>query len=333
MSVTHESLENSKEQTPSVSFGLKHDWTREEVLALFDKPFNDLIFDAQTIHRQAFPGNHLQLSTLMNIKTGACPEDCGYCPQSAKYNTGLKAEKLSELDAVVEQATVAKEKGATRFCMGAAWRQPKDKDLEKVGEMVKAVKDLGMESCVTLGMLKSEQAEYLKGCGLDYYNHNIDTSKEYYDKIISTRDYEDRLNTLENVRDANINVCSGGIIGLGESEVDRVDMLRTLANMEKHPESVPINQLVQVEGTPTHGKEKVDPVDFVKVIAVARIMMPASYVRLSAGRTEMTEEMQALCFMAGANSVFYGEKLLTTDNPQLDQDRAFFERLGLNIEK
>lgn len=307
----------------------KNNWTKQEVIALFSKPFNDLIFEAQQVHRQHFDPNRVQLSTLMNIKTGGCPEDCAYCPQSAHYNTGVNAEKLLDIEDVLAQAKAAKEQGATRFCMGAAWRQPKDKDLEKVITMVQAVKQTGMETCVTLGMLKKQQAENLKEAGLDYYNHNLDTSPEYYSEIISSRDYQERLDTLDHVRDAGINVCCGGIIGMGEDLKDRAGLLISLANMEVQPESVPINMLVQVEGTPLDHAESVDPIEFVKVIAAARIMMPASYVRLSAGRSEMTQEMQALCFLAGANSIFYGEKLLTTENPQLVEDQNLFKRLGI----
>jgi len=308
---------------------IKNNWTREEAVSLLTQPFNDLLFKAQQIHRQHFDPNKVQLSTLMNIKTGGCPEDCAYCPQSAHYDTGLKAEKLLNIEEVLQQANAAKEKGATRFCMGAAWRQPKQKDLEKVMAMVEAVKETGMETCVTLGMLSGEQAKDLKKAGLDYYNHNLDTSPEYYSKIISTRDYQERLDTLEHVRQAEINVCSGGIIGMGEDENDRAGLLLTLANMPKQPESVPINMLVQVEGTPLKNNDAPDALEFVRIIAAARIMMPASYVRLSAGRNEMTDEMQALCFLAGANSIFYGEKLLTTNNPQLEKDKQLFDRLGI----
>lgn len=308
---------------------VKNDWTKSEVLALMSKPFSDLIFEAQQVHRENFDPNIVQLSTLMNIKTGGCPEDCAYCPQSAHYDAGVNAEKLLELDAVLEQAKAAKESGATRFCMGAAWRQPKQRDLEKVISMVEAVKKTGMETCVTLGMLEKGQAQELKSAGLDYYNHNLDSSPEFYSKIISTRDYQERLDTLEHVRDAGINVCCGGIIGMGEEVNDRAGLLMSLANMEVQPESVPINMLVQVEGTPLEETEDLDPIDFVRVIASARIMMPGSCVRLSAGRSEMTEEMQALCLLAGANSIFYGEKLLTTENPQLAEDQNLFERLGV----
>jgi len=311
------------------SIKIKKDWTKAEVISLMTKPFSDLIFLAQQVHRENFDPNIVQLSTLMNIKTGGCPEDCAYCPQSAHYDAGVNAEKLLEVDAVLEQAKAAKESGATRFCMGAAWRQPKQRDLDKVIAMVEAVKKTGMETCVTLGMLEKGQAQELKSAGLDYYNHNLDSSPEFYSKIISTRNYQERLDTIENVRDAGINVCCGGIIGMGEEENDRAGLLMSLANMDVQPESVPINMLVQVEGTPLNEIEDVDPIDFVRVIASARIMMPASYVRLSAGRSEMTQEMQALCLLAGANSIFYGEKLLTTNNPQLVEDQKLFERLGV----
>ena len=307
----------------------KNNWTKEEVISLITQPFNDLIYQAQQVHRENFDPNIVQLSTLMNIKTGGCPEDCAYCPQSAHYNVGIKAEKLLEVDAVLKQAKAAKDSGATRFCMGAAWRQPSQRDLEKVIAMIEAVKKTGMETCVTLGMLDKEQAKKLKFAGLDYYNHNLDSSPEYYSEIISTRDYQERLDTLEHVRDSGINVCCGGIVGMGEQIDDRAGLLMSLANMKVQPESVPINMLVQVEGTPLDKTEELDPIDFVRIVASARIMMPASYVRLSAGRSEMTEEMQALCLLAGANSIFYGEKLLTTDNPQLVEDQRLFERLGI----
>ncbi len=308
---------------------IRHDWSREEILALFDLPFNDLLHQAQSVHREHFDPNTVQVSTLLSIKTGACPEDCSYCPQSAKYDTGLEKERLLPLDEVVEAAKAARAKGATRFCMGAAWRNPTDKNLETVEAMVRAVKDLGMETCVTLGMLKAEQAQRLKQAGLDYYNHNLDTSPEFYGAIISTRTYADRLDTLRHVREAGLNVCAGGIVGMGESRRDRAGLLQQLANMPKHPESVPINNLVQVEGTPLHGTAKLDPFEFVRTVAVARILMPKSYVRLSAGRTEMNDELQALCFHAGANSIFFGGKLLTTDNPDEDHDAVLFRRLGL----
>lgn len=308
---------------------IRHDWSREEVLALFALPFNDLLFRAHTLHRRYHNPNEVQLSTLLSIKTGGCPEDCAYCPQSARYNTEVEVEQLMPLDEVISRALEAKAQGSTRFCMGAAWRSPKQRNLDSVIEMVKAVKALGMETCVTLGMLNGEQASQLREAGLDYYNHNIDTSPEYYGDIITTRTFEDRLNTLQNVRDAGINVCCGGIVGMGEEDSDRAGMLQTLANMPEHPQSVPINMLVQVEGTPMAGKDELDPIDFVRTIAVARIMMPKSTVRLSAGREEMSDEMQALCFFAGAGSIFYGERLLTTPNPQEDKDYQLFERLGI----
>ncbi len=293
------------------------------------KPFNDLIFEAQEVHRTYFDPNIIQLSTLMNIKTGGCPEDCAYCPQSAHYNTDINPGKLLALESVLAQARAAQEKGATRFCMGAAWRQPKQRDLETVMAMVAAVKNMGLQTCVTLGMLQESQAQDLKSAGLDYYNHNLDSSPEFYSKIISTRDYQERLDTLAFVRKAGINVCCGGIIGMGEGVRDRAGLLISLANMDVQPESVPINSLVRVAGTPLDKAEDIDPVEFVRVIACARIMMPTSNIRLSAGRSAMSEEMQALCFLAGANSIFYGEKLLTTDNPQLEADQKLFARLGI----
>ena len=310
---------------------IRHNWHLDEVLALFAMPFSDLIYQAQTVHRQYFDPNEVQVSSLLSIKTGACSEDCVYCPQSARFDTGLKAEKLMCVEDVLAAAEQAKMQGASRFCMGAAWREPKDKDLEKVVEMVQGVKALGLETCVTLGMLTNEQTAKLKEGGLDYYNHNLDTSEEYYSEIISTRTYQDRLDTLARVRDAGINVCCGGIVGMGESDKDRANLLIELANMPKHPESVPINRLVQVEGTPLNGTDALDPFTFIRMIAVARIIMPKSRVRLSAGRNDMSDEMQALCFLAGANSIFYGEKLLTTDNPVANQDKVLFERLGVNM--
>ena len=311
----------------------KHDWTLDEIQTLLDLPFNDLLFRAQSTHRQHFDPNQVQVSTLLSIKTGACPEDCGYCSQSSKHDTGLERERLMPLDEVIANAEQAKQKGATRFCMGAAWRNPTDKNLEKVIEMVSAVHDMGMETCVTLGMLTDAQAKRLRDAGLDYYNHNLDTSPEFYGNVITTRTYQDRLDTISHVREAGISVCAGGILGMGESRKDRASMLRELANMPKHPESVPINMLVRIEGTPLFGNEDMDHLEFVRTIAVSRILMPESYVRLSAGRTEMTDEMQALCFFAGANSIFYGDQLLTTDNPAADSDRQLFERLGLNMEQ
>lgn len=309
----------------------RHDWTLPEIEALLGLPFNDLLFRAQAAHRQAFDPNEVQISTLLSIKTGACSEDCGYCSQSAKYNTELAREKLLPLEEVVKAASAARDQGATRFCMGAAWRNPTDKNLDRVIEMIKAVQDLGMESCVTLGMLSAQQARRLKAAGLDYYNHNLDTSPEFYGEVISTRTFQDRLDTLAHVRGQGINVCSGGILGMGESRRDRASMLRELANLPKHPESVPINMLVQVAGTPLHGTEQLDPLEFVRTIAAARLLLPVSHIRLSAGRTEMSDETQALCFLAGANSIFYGDRLLTTDNPVAERDRALFRRLGLRF--
>lgn len=309
---------------------LRHDWQVEEVTRLYDMPFADLMFEAQTVHRQYFDPNEVQVSTLLSIKTGGCAEDCGYCPQSAHHESAVKAEPLMPLEKVLENATKAKETGASRFCMGAAWRNLKDRDLERVAAMVTGVKDLGLETCVTLGMLEAHQAKRLKEAGLDYYNHNLDTSPEYYGDIISTRTYQDRLDTLSHVRDADINVCSGGIVGMGESTADRAGLLVALANLPDHPQSVPINLLVKVEGTPMEDNDNLDPLLFVRTIAIARIMMPKSYVRLSAGREHMTDELQAMCFLAGANSLFYGEKLLTTDNPDTVHDQRLFERLGIN---
>ncbi len=308
---------------------IRHDWQAAEVLDLYALPFNDLLFKAQTIHRENFNPNEVQISSLLSIKTGSCSEDCGYCPQSARYESGLKSEPLMPIDEVLQAAQLAKSQGATRFCMGAAWRKPKDKDIERVVEMVQGVKALGMETCVTLGMLTDEQTESLKAGGLDYYNHNLDTSEDYYSEVITTRTYQDRLDTLERVRNSGINVCCGGIVGMGESDLDRANLLIQLANMPQHPESVPVNMLVQVEGTPLMGTEQLDPLMFIRTIAVAKIMMPKSRVRLSAGRNEMSDEMQALCFFAGANSIFYGDKLLTTDNPMTNHDLKLFNRLGL----
>jgi biotin synthase len=310
---------------------LRHDWRLEEVEALFALPFNDLVYRAQTVHRQHFDPNEVQVSSLLSIKTGACSEDCAYCPQSARYDTDLKREDLMPLDEVLNAARVAKDQGATRFCMGAAWRSPKDRDVERVCEMIEGVKALGLETCVTLGMLTDGQTQRLKESGLDYYNHNLDTSEEYYSKIITTRTYQDRLDTLERVRDAGINVCCGGIVGMGESDRDRAGLLLELANLPKHPESVPINMLVQVEGTPLAGASRLDSFVFVRTVAVARILMPKSRVRLSAGRTDMSDEIQALCFLAGANSIFYGEKLLTTENPTVENDKRLFRRLGIRM--
>ena len=308
---------------------VRHDWSRDEIAALFALPFNDLIFQAQTVHRRRFDPNQVQMSTLLSIKTGGCSEDCAYCPQSAAYDTGVKAEKLMAVQAVLAEARRAKDGGATRYCMGAAWRSPKDRDIDTVCEMIEGVRALGMETCVTLGMLTDDQTARLRDAGLDYYNHNIDTSEEYYGEIITTRTYQDRLDTLGRVRDAGIHVCSGGIVGMGEARDDRVGMLKTLSNMPKHPESVPINMLVKVEGTPVDDQAALDPLEFVRTIAVARIMMPKSMVRLSAGRETMSDEIQALCFLAGANSIFVGPKLLTTDNPERDRDDSLFDRLGI----
>jgi biotin synthase len=311
---------------------IRQDWTRNEVLALFNQPFNDLVFQAQVVHRQHFDPNEVQLSTLLSIKTGACPEDCKYCPQSSRYDTGLEKEKLMAVEQVIKEARAAKATGATRFCMGAAWRSPKDKDLPYVAEMVREVKSLGMETCMTLGMLKEGQAQMLADAGLDYYNHNLDTSPEYYGEIITTRTYEDRLDTLGNVRKAGMKVCAGGIVGMGEGEKDRAGLLMQLANLPQQPESVPINMLVKVAGTPLDQEEDLDPFEFIRTIAVARIMMPKSHVRLSAGREEMNDQMQAMAFMAGANSIFYCEKLLTTPNPKANKDMELLERLGIKPE-
>ena len=309
---------------------VRHDWSRAEVRAIYERPFNELLFQAHTVHRQYFDPNAVQVSTLLSIKTGGCPEDCNYCPQSVHYDTGLEAERLMEIEAVVVAAKRAKQAGATRFCMGAAWRNPRGKNFERVLEMVSRVQAEGLETCATLGMLDAEQALALKEAGLDYYNHNLDTSPEFYGDIITTRTYDDRLDTLTHVRDAGINVCCGGIVGLGEGREDRVALLCELANLPEHPGSVPINQLVKVEGTPLDEQTDIEAIEFVRAIATARILMPASYVRLSAGRSEMTDEMQALCFYAGANSIFYGEKLLTTGNPDTANDDALFGKLGLH---
>ncbi len=314
------------------SYGLRHDWRLEEIQQLFRQPFNDLIFQAQQTHRREFDANAVQVSSLLSIKTGRCPEDCAYCPQSVRHDTQLNDESLMELNEVVAAARRAKQQGASRFCMGAAWRSPKDKDLDAVADMIREVKNLGLETCVTLGMLTGPQSQRLRSAGLDYYNHNLDTSPEFYGDIITTRTYDDRLDTLQHVRAAGINVCCGGILGMGESETDRLELLRQLANQTPHPESVPINLLVRVQGTPLQDAEEVDPIEFVRSIAVARILMPRSHVRLSAGRETMSDETQALCFLAGANSIFYGEKLLTTANPEAQQDRELFARLGIHPE-
>jgi biotin synthase len=308
---------------------MRHDFSRDEVLDLLALPFADLLQRAHAAHRAHHDANAVQISTLLSIKTGGCPEDCAYCPQAARYSTGVKAEKLMSLDAVLDKARAAKAAGATRFCMGAAWRSPKDKDVAKVAEMVNAVHELGMETCATLGMLSAPQAQRLASAGLDYYNHNLDTAPEYYGQIIHTRQFQDRLDTLEHVRDAGMKTCCGGIVGMGETREQRAGLLQTLANLPEHPQSVPINRLVQVEGTPLAGTALLDPFEFVRTIAVARILMPASMVRLSAGRAEMSDELQALCFFAGANSIFHGEKLLTTGNPDVAHDQALFARLGI----
>lgn len=308
---------------------LRHDWTREEVEALFALPFNDLIFRAQTVHREWFDPNEVQKSMLLSVKTGGCPEDCGYCSQSAKYDTGLSASKLMEVEKVLAGARRAKEAGASRYCMGAAWREPKERDMPAIVAMIKGVREMGMETCMTLGMLSPEQTIQLKDAGLDYYNHNIDTSEEFYPSIITTRTFQDRIDTLERVREAGINVCSGGILGLGEERQDRAGMLMALGNLTEHPQSVPINMLIPIEGTPLGENAKIDAIEFVRTIAVARIMMPKSIVRLSAGREWMSDETQALCFLAGANSIFVGDELLTTKNPGQDKDEALFDKLGL----
>src|SRR5688572_5628823 len=312
-----------------MTISIRHDWSVAEVEQLFQLPFADLMFRAQQEHRAHHDANSVQMSTLLSIKTGACPEDCAYCPQSVRYDTGLERERLVPLEEVRTRAQAAKEAGATRFCMGAAWRSPKKKDVEAVAAMIREVRALGMETCATLGMLTPDQAHELKQAGLDYYNHNVDTSPEFYGEIITTRTYQDRLDTLAAVRDAGLNVCCGGIVGMGETTRDRASMLATLANLPQHPESVPINQLVRVPGTPLAGAAPVDPFDFVRTIAVARVVMPKSYVRLSAGREVMSDELQALCFLAGANSIFYGEKLLTTGNPDVARDRELLNRLGI----
>ena len=311
---------------------LRHNWRADEIHQLFKLPFNDLLFKAQQLHRQHFNPNEVQVSQLLSIKTGQCPEDCAYCPQSIRFDTGLTPEQLMTVEAVLQEAASAKASGASRFCMGAAWRSPKDRDMPAIVAMVQGVKALGLETCMTLGMLSDSQTEQLAAAGLDYYNHNLDTSPEYYGNIITTRSYSDRLNTLARVRKAGMKVCSGGILGMGESLNDRIGLLQQLANMPQHPDSVPINQLVRVEGTPLHQAEAVDPFDFIRMIAVARILMPASHVRLSAGREAMNEQTQALAFFAGANSIFYGDKLLTTPNPAANKDLALFDRLGIKPE-
>ncbi|EPF7752686.1 biotin synthase BioB [Vibrio parahaemolyticus] len=312
---------------------VRHNWTHAEVRNLMEKPFMDLLFEAQLVHRQYQQTNHVQVSTLLSIKTGACPEDCKYCPQSARYTTEIEKERLMEVERVLDAAQKAKNAGSTRFCMGAAWKNPKERDMPHLTDMIKGVKDMGLETCMTLGMLTPEQAKQLANAGLDYYNHNLDTSPEFYGNIITTRTYQDRLDTLSHVRDAGMKICSGGIIGMGESANDRAGLLVELANLPTHPESVPINMLVKVKGTPLETVDDVEPFDFIRLIAIARIMMPQSAVRLSAGRENMNEQMQALCFMAGANSVFYGCKLLTTPNPSEDKDMMLFNKLGINSQE
>jgi len=304
-------------------------WKLDDIKKLYHLPFNDLIFKAHSVHREHHDPNKIQVSTLMSIKTGGCPEDCKYCPQSIKYNTDVEIEKLLSVEDVVDQAKTAKESGASRFCMGAAWRNLNDSNLEKIKDMVKAVKDLNLETCLTLGMLKKEQADSLKECGLDYYNHNLDSSEEYYSKVVSTRTYQDRLNTLSYVRDAGIKVCTGGILGLGEENIDRLKLIEVLCNMKEQPESVPMNKLVKIAGTPYSENENVDNFDFIRVIAISRITMPKTFVRLSAGRDSMNDEMQALCFFAGANSIFYGDELLTTKNSSIDHDKALMDKLSI----
>ncbi|CAM2870191.1 biotin synthase BioB [Moritella viscosa] len=308
---------------------VRHDWQLDEIEALFNQPFNNLMFQAQTVHRQNFDPNSVQISTLLSIKTGACPEDCKYCPQSARYTTGIEKERLMQVETVLKRAAEARDNGASRFCMGAAWKNPHKRDMPYLIDMVKGVKAMGLETCMTLGMLAPEQAQSLSAAGLDYYNHNLDTSEEYYEQIITTRTYQDRLNTLDHVREAGMKVCSGGIVGMGEQQLDRIGLLRSLANLPHHPESVPINMLVKVAGTPLEDTPDLDELEFVRTIATARILMPKSYVRLSAGREAMSEQTQTLCFMAGANSIFYGCKLLTTDNPDEDSDKRLFRKLGL----
>ncbi|MBI3283314.1 MAG: biotin synthase BioB [Burkholderiales bacterium] len=304
-------------------------WPVDEVLALFDLPFNDLMFQAQSAHRANFPDGDVELATLLSIKTGGCEEDCGYCPQAARYDTGVVAKKMLDVREVLDAAKAARESGATRFCMGAAWRSPKERDMEKVETMVREVKAMGMETCATLGMLEEKQAQRLAAAGLDYYNHNLDTAPEFYNNVISTRDYQDRLDTLGHVRNAGLKICCGGIVGMGETRRQRAGLIAQLANLNPYPESVPVNHLVQVEGTPLHGIDPLDPLEFVRTIAVARITMPKARVRLSAGRRQMGEAVQAMCFLAGANSIFYGDKLLTTDNPEADDDRVLLAKLGL----
>ena len=328
---THNMMDNKSSSI--LANGQRHNWGVAEITDLFNMPLNDLLFKAQTTHRTHFDPNEVQVSTLLSIKTGACPEDCKYCPQSVHNDTGLDVERLMKVKEVIEEAVAAKQQGASRFCMGAAWKNPRAKDMPYVLEMVKEVKAMGLETCMTLGMLAPDQAQQLAEAGLDYYNHNLDTSPEFYGSIITTRTYQDRLNTLGNVRDAGMKVCAGGIVGMGENLRDRVGLLQQLANMPQHPESVPINMLVKVEGTPLDQVEDLEPFDFIRTIAVARILMPQSHVRLSAGREEMNEQMQSLCFLAGANSIFYGDKLLTTGNPEADADRQLFAKLGIHPEQ
>ncbi len=320
---------NPRPPTPATPSDKAERWSVAQVEALLQLPFADLIYRAQQVHREHFDANAVQLSALLSIKTGGCPEDCGYCPQAARYDTSVKSQELMGIGEVLEAARVAKAAGATRFCMGAAWRGPKQRDLEPVLEMVREVKAMGLETCTTLGMLKDGQAEQLKAAGLDYYNHNLDTAPEFYDQVITTRDYQDRLDTLKRIRDADLSVCCGGIVGMGEGVSQRAGLISQLANLDPYPESVPINMLVQVEGTPLAGSEEIDPLDFVRTIAAARITMPSARVRLSAGRQQMSEAVQALCFLAGANSMFYGDRLLTTNNPEVERDRALLEKLGM----
>ena len=320
---------NPRSPTPATPSDKAERWSVAQVEALLQLPFADLIYRAQQVHREHFDANAVQLSALLSIKTGGCPEDCGYCPQAARYDTSVKSQELMGIGEVLEAARVAKAAGATRFCMGAAWRGPKQRDLEPVLEMVREVKEMGLETCATLGMLKDGQAEQLKAAGLDYYNHNLDTAPEFYDQVITTRDYQDRLDTLKRIRDADLSVCCGGIVGMGEGVSQRAGLISQLANLDPYPESVPINMLVQVEGTPLAGSEEIDPLDFVRTIAAARITMPSARVRLSAGRQQMSEAVQALCFLAGANSMFYGDRLLTTNNPEVERDRALLEKLGM----
>lgn len=313
---------------------IRNDWTLEEIRDIMNQPFNDLMFQAQSVHRMHFDPNEVQTSTLINIKSGGCAEDCAYCPQSARHESDVEKEHMMQVQEVIEQALAAKERGATRLCMGAAWRNPNKKDFPRVLEMVRVVKDLGLETCVTLGMLTDDQVQQLKNAGLDYYNHNLDTSEAFYPKIITTRNYQDRLDTIDKIQEAGINVCSGGIIGMGEEHKDRAELLRTFATMRHHPDSVPINLLVAIEGTPlAHMKDQTDSFEFIRIIATARIVMPQSYVRLSAGRMSLTDEAQALCFMAGANSIFYGDKLLTTENPEADHDLQLFKKLGIHMQQ